>query len=121
MIYSYDICCCFFYRYGYPQDLPELTHSFPTRRSSDLLSDPVGGVHCISLRLSEGRQRRQVRHGARVRAEQHQPDVGNRLVREAELQNSPDQRRSEEHTSELQSLMHPSYDVFCLKKTYKPT
>src|SRR3546814_9078442 len=25
--------------------------------------------------------------------------------------------RSEEHTSELQSLMPPSYSVFCLKKT----
>src|SRR3546814_9497161 len=29
---------------------------------------------------------------------------------------SPDQRRSEEHTSELQSLMRISYAVFCLKK-----
>src|SRR3546814_6027274 len=27
--------------------------------------------------------------------------------------------RSEEHTSELQSLMHKSYAVFCLKKTNK--
>src|SRR3546814_6197192 len=27
--------------------------------------------------------------------------------------------RSEEHTSELQSLMRISYDVFCLKKTKK--
>src|SRR3546814_2673735 len=27
-----------------------------------------------------------------------------------------DQRRSEEHTSELQSLMRSSYAVFCLKK-----
>src|SRR3546814_4928509 len=27
--------------------------------------------------------------------------------------------RSEEHTSELQSLMRNSYDVFCLKKTTK--
>src|SRR3546814_10099117 len=27
-----------------------------------------------------------------------------------------DARRSEEHTSELQSLMRNSYDVFCLKK-----
>src|SRR3546814_6361385 len=26
--------------------------------------------------------------------------------------------RSEEHTSELQSLMRTSYDVFCLKKKY---
>src|SRR3546814_6824024 len=29
--------------------------------------------------------------------------------------------RSEEHTSELQSLMRTSYAVFCLKKTNKPT
>src|SRR3546814_6748223 len=28
--------------------------------------------------------------------------------------------RSEEHTSELQSLMRISYDVFCLKKNKKP-
>src|SRR3546814_1537218 len=29
--------------------------------------------------------------------------------------------RSEEHTSELQSLMRNSYAVFCLKKKKKPT
>src|SRR3546814_6360085 len=29
-------------------------------------------------------------------------------------------QRSEEHTSELQSLMRISYAVFCLKKKYKP-
>src|SRR3546814_9630417 len=31
----------------------------------------------------------------------------------------PDQQRSEEHTSELQSLMRISYAVFCLKKKHK--
>src|SRR3546814_6555762 len=31
------------------------------------------------------------------------------------------QGRSEEHTSELQSLMRISYDVFCLKKKKNPT
>src|SRR3546814_8518168 len=31
----------------------------------------------------------------------------------------PDKRRSEEHTSELQSLMRISYAVFCLKKKKK--
>src|SRR3546814_4135631 len=39
-------------------------------------------------------------------------------------QNYETQRRSEEHTSELQSLMRISYAVFCLKKkikTYKRT
>src|SRR3546814_10253149 len=30
-------------------------------------------------------------------------------------------KRSEEHTSELQSLMRISYDVFCLKKTIHNT
>src|SRR3546814_9410210 len=32
---------------------------------------------------------------------------------------SPRRRRSEEHTSELQSLMRISYAVFCLKKKKK--
>src|SRR3546814_9565893 len=32
----------------------------------------------------------------------------------------PYRRRSEEHTSELQSLMRISYAVFCLKKKNKP-
>src|SRR3546814_3816250 len=32
----------------------------------------------------------------------------------------PDAERSEEHTSELQSLMRISYAVFCLKKKKKP-
>src|SRR3546814_7491398 len=30
------------------------------------------------------------------------------------------QRRSEEHTSELQSIMRTSYADFCLKKKHKP-
>src|SRR3546814_4461833 len=34
---------------------------------------------------------------------------------------SPTDRRSEEHTSELQSLMRISYAVFCLKKKKKRT
>src|SRR3546814_10299679 len=33
----------------------------------------------------------------------------------------PERKRSEEHTSELQSLMRISYDVFCLKKKNKNT
>src|SRR3546814_2841822 len=35
---------------------------------------------------------------------------------ERELAKLPEVRRSEEHTSELQSLMRISYAVFCLKK-----
>src|SRR3546814_7489664 len=43
----------------------------------------------------------------------------NRLTAQAGQQYRPEDRkrfRSEEHTSELQSLMHTSYAVFCLKK-----
>src|SRR3546814_5725127 len=43
----------------------------------------------------------------RVRLQQHR-EAGERALL--------DRRRSEEHTSELQSLMRISYAVFCLKK-----
>src|SRR3546814_5953796 len=35
------------------------------------------------------------------------------------IEEASDKTRSEEHTSELQSLMRISYAVFCLKKTKK--
>src|SRR3546814_5464011 len=38
------------------------------------------------------------------------------LIYEADFLNDEKQLRSEEHTSELQSLMRISYAVFCLKK-----
>src|SRR3546814_10811559 len=44
------------------------------------------------------------------------PGGASRLCRARRLDRSPGyQRRSEEHTSELQSLMRISYAVFCLK------
>src|SRR3546814_1454037 len=53
------------------------------------------------------------RVGVRCRAIGHAPAhrAGRRTVRMCELL-----ERSEEHTSELQSLMRISYAVFCLKK-----
>src|SRR3546814_5858746 len=44
--------------------------------------------------------------------------VRQRAVKHAEHRS---RMRSEEHTSELQSLMRISYAVFCLKKKNKPT
>src|SRR3546814_8041365 len=41
------------------------------------------------------------------------------LEHQAAVQPFADLRRSEEHTSELQSLMRSSYAVFCLKKKIK--
>src|SRR3546814_2614913 len=46
-------------------------------------------------------------------------DDGDARPRAAALKNGGEQGRSEEHTSELQSLMRISYAVFCLKKKTK--
>src|SRR3546814_10762067 len=43
----------------------------------------------------------------------------NQIVDEDEAAKLPHKERSEEHTSELQSLMRISYAVFCLKKKKK--
>src|SRR3546814_5093269 len=112
-----------FYAYGDHRDLHVLTHSFPTRRSSVLREfqrrrDAVatgGGLKGRHQRgdvandedfagmgvENIGRLRPAVRTG-----DNH--DLG-RLAHGQFL-------RSEEHTSELQSLMRISYAVFCLKK-----
>src|SRR3546814_10420012 len=51
-------------------------------------------------------------------------DIEHRNVGHRALDDDPLAERSEEHTSELQSLMRISYAVFCLKKkthTHEPT
>src|SRR3546814_7959958 len=108
-----------------------MTPSFPTRRSSDLqLADrawPGGAVEGVAAADQEGEDEQQPRrhHVEKgdeaqprrrdeqepLRADQHPPAielVGDRARQQRE--------RSEEHTSELQSLMRTSYAVFCLKK-----
>src|SRR3546814_2614569 len=44
------------------------------------------------------------------------PSAGARARGLSSRRRAPSRRRSEEHTSELQSLMRISYAVFCLKK-----
>src|SRR3546814_7468992 len=68
-----------------------------------LFRSPVGDV-----RLARTRDRRDVRH----------PLPGPPATREAAAVRAV-RGRSEEHTSELQSLMRISYAVFCLKKKKK--
>src|SRR3546814_11445141 len=112
----------FFYGSGGPRDLHVLKHSCPTRRSSDLLMRPwlLPGVvvsflwawifndsygvvdHVLSLVGLPGISLLGDPAGAMA------------AVVIAKTWNSFP--RSEEHTSELQSLMRISYAVFCLKK-----
>src|SRR3546814_10743333 len=47
-------------------------------------------------------------------------DVVGHFAQPIHIVRESDEARSEEHTSELQSLMRISYAVFCLKKKNKP-
>src|SRR3546814_4676229 len=49
----------------------------------------------------------------------HRRDIDAKIVEPQQQQHRPQRWRSEEHTSELQSLMRISYAVFCLKKKTK--
>src|SRR3546814_6401789 len=99
-----------------------MTVSFPTLRSSEL-GGARGGCNIVGYRLvrthaDAGRARLghdggddggadPVQHHAGSGAVRNQAGIGLGFDRVA---------RSEEHTSELQSLMRISYAVFCLKK-----
>src|SRR3546814_4586548 len=101
----------FFQRYGDHRDLHLLTHSCPTRRSSDLADrrrvlERLDATEADMVRAAVGA----VDDGVGFTGE---------LVLKALVHQTPDDgraARSEEHTSELQSLMRISYAVFCLKK-----
>src|SRR3546814_4628538 len=61
-----------------------------------------------SVAISLVRQREQRKSGTKV--------VGSYFHTKGNVIKEEEMRRSEEHTSELQSLMRISYAVFCLKK-----
>src|SRR3546814_9698624 len=81
--------------------------------------DP-GGRHRVGADLLEGRAwpQREAQLPSRDGKVQRTPraEGARRLRRHALSAGDPRLRRSEEHTSELQSLMRNSYAVFCLKK-----
>src|SRR3546814_4842428 len=99
----------FFIGSGDHRDLHVLTHSFPTRRSSDLGAFGSRRTHAARF----DRRDKKARLG---------PILGRMRERSCnrsgckEKGQQEEDYRSEEHTSELQSLMRISYAVFCLKK-----
>src|SRR3546814_2024938 len=112
---------CFLLSYGDYRDLHVLTHSFPTLCSSDLqiayfheaaaLGELFNGIApmqqyaLITINIGQAGFATCGRSKARIKGEHARVCV--KLP------------RSEEHTSELQSLMRISYAVFCLKKKNK--
>src|SRR3546814_17975777 len=115
------MCIEFFFE-GYVghRDVHGLTHSFPTRRSSELLFDVYG--RRLPASIVSGAHFDQWWKQAR----RETPDVltfelsmlTNDAAGEVTESDFPAEwdagPSSEEHTYELQSLMRISYDVFCL-------
>src|SRR3546814_10237857 len=105
-----------------------MSSSFPTRRSSDLGDADRAILACEKGKVVEGDKvmalvgrswllEGRMQGGAVVATvmsnlglERYLNDLGCGLVR------TPVGARSEEHTSELQSIIRISYAVFCLKK-----
>src|SRR3546814_8841161 len=86
-----------------------MTHSFPTRRSSDL-GDNIFHGEGLSRLLQQSADLSPAGGGVVFAYPVSDPE------RYGVVEFDSDHRRSEEHTSELQSLMRISYAVFCLKK-----
>src|SRR3546814_5719414 len=113
----------FFEGDGDHRDLHVLTHSFPTRRSSDLWSQCASASSTTSrirsASLSAGMTTATLPRCRGVRAS---PAATGSAMCDLHAQHAAGPGveqggvRSEEHTSELQSLMRISYAVFCLKK-----
>src|SRR3546814_1634326 len=103
-----------------------MTLSFPTRRSSDLVDElgDIGRMIADALDVLGHEQKMSARrdvarvlhHVGENLAEQTVVEVVHLLVLQPYFLGLV---RSEEHTSELQSLMRLSYAVFCLNKKKK--
>src|SRR3546814_7128785 len=114
--------------YGDHRDLHVLTHSFPTRRSSDLFRTGDDDLSEIDRRRTRYRARagddrfvemERDRGRAQMRARQADRQFDQHEGRRRAVPGPGAQMhglRSEEHTTELQSLMRISSAVFCLKK-----
>src|SRR3546814_4390131 len=77
-----------------------------------------GKTQSATKRLTKHRHRVRLAPRASVRARR---GSGETISRPGRFVISPARCRSEEHTSELQSLMRISYAVFCLKKKTNQT
>src|SRR3546814_10273005 len=114
-----------------PPESTLLTHPFPTRRSADLFrrvhrsqlgarlrraGHRSAGNQVLLHRRRDRRLKRETAGGGQRPPPQRQGGALRAPPFSLVLPWALAMGRSEEHTSELQSLMRISYDVFCLKK-----
>src|SRR3546814_1125063 len=135
LYYIYEFCFFFFFKQNTEYELRI------SDWSSDVCSSDLPHPHCLRFRLSGCRPVPRPRSPAEACADvahaaapqnsepspstrkAHQSECGEtnasdagRPRNTASRSKCPERTRSEEHTSELQSLMRISYAVFCLKK-----
>src|SRR3546814_2295814 len=99
----------------YADEVLASTHANPPDGQTSLKQEREGGS---GLRLPTGQSVRRPHHVRSIRrADQCRNPCGGPHRRPPEIRwpALPGRPRSEEHTSELQSLMRISYAVFCLK------
>src|SRR3546814_5569974 len=99
----------------------------PRRRALRIVAQPRGAVGdearivALDVRYRAREHGRVARIGLEREPRREHRAIGGRHERELALRGTGRALRSEEHTSELQSLMRISYAVFCLKKKKKHT
>src|SRR3546814_12838101 len=120
-MFLYVVCLCIFcLRIRRPPISTRTDTLFPYTtlfRSIDALRDIGDGDARDRPQPDRGADRRaaeQIVPQSQRQADPHRPHLGAEELPAQEEQQP--ERRSEEHTSELQSLMRISYAVFCLKK-----
>src|SRR3546814_7388954 len=107
-------------RRGYNQQVIKLTGS-PVKMKQQM--DDGGWMNATAARIDYDQNRDTVIFSgdAVVKQPGRGSISGERIVYNMATGQVQSGARSEEHTSELQSLMRISYDVFCLKKKTKQT
>src|SRR3546814_10255270 len=103
---SFSCCCLFFLMIRRPPRSTRTDTLFPY-------------TTLFRSRHAPGRARRGRRRAGAERRRQDDPSRRHLRLHPPPPRRGAPQRRSEEHTSELQSLMRISYAVFCLKKKKK--
>src|SRR3546814_9131835 len=113
--YSGDNWCAFFEAVGHPECIEEFSVRDPVKRAQniDLIYDRMRDLAVLrtTAEWEELLLAIDVPHTAFAKLDEvaEQPHL-------KAVEMFPELDRSEEHTSELQSLMRHSYAVFCLKK-----
>src|SRR3546814_2547389 len=106
--------------YGDQLELHVLTHSVPTRRSSDLapmcVQSGASAMACPRPDSPSSTSSEPVMPCRASMAASTPASAARPACSGLDIESRRNACRSEEHTSELQSLMRISYAVFCLKK-----